>query len=379
MFCHNAYPEMAEGSDRSGSEAVFSRKIPEGIDCQRCHGPGGQHVRAAQSGKANIDAIRGAIVNPARLTRDRQLEVCMQCHLESTSTRLPYALRRFNRGVFSFRPGKELADYMIHFDHAPGTGHDDKFEIVNQAYRLRKSYCFQKSGGLMTCATCHDPHNTLRGEEATRHYVSVCQSCHQTLSKNHTTSRECLSCHMPKRRTDDVVHVVMTDHYIQRRKPSRDLLAPLAEQHDENAYRGEVVLYYPPDLPRTPDNELYLPLAQVKQNSNLKDGIPRLKAAIDQAQPQHAADLLEKTGARSTDATVLSDLALVYRQLGKLNEAIATLRKALFWIPIFRRPTTISAACYARPATQPPPSAPFMKPFARNPISQPRTRTSGIF
>jgi hypothetical protein len=32
------------------------------------------------------------------------------------------------------------------FDHAPGTGHDDKFEIVgSSAYRLRQSQCFLKS------------------------------------------------------------------------------------------------------------------------------------------------------------------------------------------------------------------------------------------
>jgi hypothetical protein len=70
---------------------------------------------------------------------------------------------------------------------------------------------------------------------------------------------------MPKRRTDDVVHVVMTDHYIQRRKPARDLLAPLAEkiETDDNSYRGPVDLYYPRTLTRAPG--LYLAAAQVRQ------------------------------------------------------------------------------------------------------------------
>ena len=68
---------------------------------------------------------------------------------------------------------------------------------------------------------------------------------------------------MPKRRTDDVVHVVMTDHYIQRRKPSRDLLAPLAEKHDE--YKGEVPLLHPTTMSSRADSELYTAVAQVKQ------------------------------------------------------------------------------------------------------------------
>src|SRR5262245_7137895 len=46
MFCHNAYPALKDNSDRSGSEPSFTGTLPEGIDCQRCHGPGGAHVRA---------------------------------------------------------------------------------------------------------------------------------------------------------------------------------------------------------------------------------------------------------------------------------------------------------------------------------------------
>ena len=209
VFCHNGYPNSKSDSDRADMEAVFPSGVPEGIDCQRCHGPGAAHVRDPQA--ANI-------VNPAKLSRERNLEVCMQCHLETTSAPLPYAVRRFGRGVFSYKPGEPLSDYAIHFDHSPGTGHDDKFEIAGSAYRLHKSLCFQQSG-TMTCTTCHNPHNVPRGEEAKSHYVSVCKSCHEGIGKlvaerRHTASDDCLGCHMPKRRTDDVVHAIMTDHYI---------------------------------------------------------------------------------------------------------------------------------------------------------------------
>jgi hypothetical protein len=42
LFCHNAYP----GSPVA-EEGVFPAELPEGIDCQRCHGPGRAHVEAA--------------------------------------------------------------------------------------------------------------------------------------------------------------------------------------------------------------------------------------------------------------------------------------------------------------------------------------------
>ena len=83
---------------------------------------------------------------------------------------------------------------------------------------------------------------------------------------------------MPKRRTEDVIHVAITDHNIQRNKPTEDLLAERAERQD--TYRGEVVPYYPSKLPATPEGELYRAVAQMKQKSSLKAGIAQLTAAI---------------------------------------------------------------------------------------------------
>src|SRR4030095_5892637 len=182
---------------------------------------------------------------------------------------------------------------------AANSGHDDKFEIVNQAYRLRRSTCFQKSAGALTCTTCHDPHDAQRGEDATAHYIGVCQGCHAQLDRSHTTAKDCLSCHMPKRRTDDVVHVVLTDHYIQRNKPARDLVAPLRETHDNDrtAYRGEVALLYPRRLPASGDSELYLAAAQVADGANLASGIPRLRKAIETYRPDRAEFYFELANA----------------------------------------------------------------------------------
>src|SRR6185436_9078589 len=63
MFCHNAYPVIPSGHDDVGSEPVYAGQLPHGIDCQRCHGPGGNHVRSL-----------GQIVNPSRLGKDRAME-----------------------------------------------------------------------------------------------------------------------------------------------------------------------------------------------------------------------------------------------------------------------------------------------------------------
>lgn len=285
MFCHNGYPSLKPGTDVVGSSPIFGATLPEGIDCQRCHGPGSAHVAAVKSGHAQRSEIRNSILNPARLSRDRQMDVCMQCHLETSSRPLPYSIRRYDRGVFSYRPGEPLADYALHFDQKVGNN-ADRFEIAGAAYRLRQSACFR--GSQMTCLTCHDPHNIPRGAKAKQQYVSVCRSCHASsthVSKMSATGA-CLDCHMPKRRAQDAVHVVVTDHYIQRRKPAGDLLAQLKEPDDQNdPYRGEVVPYYPAQPSSGAMNDLYLAVAQIKDAANLPSGIPRLRAAIGRHKP----------------------------------------------------------------------------------------------
>jgi tetratricopeptide (TPR) repeat protein len=333
MFCHNAYPEIPPGHDQSFAESVYAGQLPEGIDCQRCHGPGGKHTQLAKSSGAALPDIRGSIINPERLSTQRQLEICMACHLESTSFPLPNAIQRYERGPFSYKPGEPLSAFILNFDHAAGGGRENKFELVSAAYRLRRSACFLKSNGKLLCTTCHNPHDdTPRGENAMQHYTAACRQCHggafNTLveSGQHTRSANCIDCHMPKRRTEDVVHAVVTDHYIQRSKPAGDLLAEIAERHetDRDAYRGSVKLYYPEELPHTPQNDLYIAIAQVKEKSNLSAGLVQLAAAIKRARPERAEYYLELADAK--------------RENGQLTEAMPLYREA-----VRRNPNLIAA------------------------------------
>jgi predicted CXXCH cytochrome family protein len=329
MFCHNAYPEIPAANEQLLADPVYTGTMPEGIDCQRCHGAGARHAQLAKTAGSTAAEVRNAIVNPARLSARRQMEVCMACHLETTSFPLPNAIGRYERGPFSFRPGEPLGDFILNFDHARGTGRDDKFELVNAAYRLRRSACFLRSKGALVCTTCHNPHDTPRGDAAAQHYTAACRKCHAAAfdrivaSGKHSRSTGCIDCHMPKRRTEDVVHVAATDHYIQRRKPAGDLLADQAERHetDATAYRGRVVLYYPEQLPQTPESELYLAVAQVKQKSNLHDGIAQLAAAIERNSPIRTEFYFE--------------LAEALRESGQLAKALPFYRQAVERDPLF--------------------------------------------
>ena len=295
MFCHNGYPEVPATAHRDlTANPVYSGPLPEGVDCQRCHGPGAAHVKAAQSPETSIPQIRALILNPARLSRDRQMEVCEQCHLETTSRPLPDRIRHYDQQPFGYRVDRPLGSFNSYFSRDADKGRTDNFEIVNAPYRLRQSLCYLKSEGALTCETCHNPHDLHKGPGSASYYASICMKCHaanlpaQIALHHHPTSNDCVSCHMPKRRTEDVVHAIMTDHLIQRRPlPARELLAERQEiaETPANAYHGEVKKYLlDHEKPKATD-DLYSALAQVIDSSNLETGIPRLEELVRTQRP----------------------------------------------------------------------------------------------
>jgi tetratricopeptide (TPR) repeat protein len=333
MFCHNAYPVVPATAHRDlSADPVYSDPLPEGIDCQRCHGPGAAHVQAAQSAGTSVPQIRALILNPIRLSNDRQMEVCEQCHLETTSRSLPDRIRHYDQQPFGYLADQPLHSFNSYFSKDPERGRTDNFEIVNAPYRLRQSQCYLKSGGALTCETCHNPHDLHKGPESASYYAPICMKCHasglpaQIALNRHPTSNDCISCHMPKRRTEDVVHAVMTDHLIQRRPPSaKELLAERQEvpETPANAYHGEVKRYLLDRENSYPSDNLYTALAQVIDSSNLEEGVPRLEETIRTQHPDQPNFSIE--------------LGDAMRHSGDLSGAINAYRQALALDPLSSR------------------------------------------
>jgi hypothetical protein len=72
-----------------------------GISCERCHGPGKRHAELNAPGAPK--PAGQAIVNPAKLPRDRQLALCSLCHGGLGVAKAP---------VFSFKAGDALVDFL---------------------------------------------------------------------------------------------------------------------------------------------------------------------------------------------------------------------------------------------------------------------------
>lgn len=330
LFCHNAYPDVPAGSDAHWSPQVFPAALPEGTGCQRCHGPGAAHVRTAMTGGDDAQ-VRAAIVNPAKLAPKLRDAVCAQCHLQPAVAMI--GPRRFDRGDYSFRPGEALDDYMHHVDiDEVGRTRDQRFEINHHFYRLQQSACFIKGG--ITCITCHDPHQPLATDPRLARVNTTCLGCHQRHEK---ATDDCVSCHMPRRRTQDVVRVVMTDHRIQRRPPLGDLLAPLAEHDpeitdvqfldrvDRDVYRAVTVLRV---MPQTKAAASLL-LRKIDSVSSPTPRFDLVSALLQQRQYKTALDVLRGfKDAVSTDVRLRDWRGVARLGIGETEDALADLRAA---------------------------------------------------
>jgi len=161
-----------------------------GITCEKCHGPGPAHVQryASKSGKTPPDT---SILNPARFSRDRQMDLCAWCHAGQGVPLVP---------SFSYLPGEPLEKYI----ELPPPGPDAPIDVHgSQVELLEKSRCFQSS--TMTCLTCHDVH--VR-EKAPAEFSAYCLRCHKLETHRalgQPVAGHCVDCHMPKQQTRLIV------------------------------------------------------------------------------------------------------------------------------------------------------------------------------
>jgi hypothetical protein len=190
LECHSSFYEAV--SDAGVSNRYRRDGYILGISCERCHGPGEKHVELNAPGRAK--PLDQAIVNPAKLPRDRQLGLCSLCHGGIGSEKAP---------AFSFTAGDPLEDFL----KLEVPKENDKLDVHgNQVALLERSKCFKSSA--MTCSTCHDTH--VRQREV-KDFSDKCLTCHKVEScglfpkQGRAIVGKCVDCHMPNQTTNVIV------------------------------------------------------------------------------------------------------------------------------------------------------------------------------
>jgi hypothetical protein len=160
-----------------------------GIHCERCHGPGLDHVRAMSGGSPPARWQDRKIVNPGRLETFAQLELCGTCHGKPPLDGDLAALEELERTP-------QTARYP--------------------SRRLVLSRCYNESTGGLRCTRCHDPHVNVSQQRASRD--QACLDCHGGRAESKARKcpagqSDCVSCHMPRQRV--MIHSEFIDHWIR--------------------------------------------------------------------------------------------------------------------------------------------------------------------
>jgi hypothetical protein len=192
LYCHMTNP-------RTTAEPIGPEAGDRAIGCERCHGPGGNHVAAIQARFRDLAIVNPTAAGPAAVTT-RQ---CNDCHILDNSY--------------------------------PTADRDNPGWVRSQGVGWTWSRCNTESGGALGCVTCHDPHKSARAT-STAEYESRCRDCHgredarpsrsEQISKRRganllrtrvcpvDTEKGCVTCHMPRVRIEPL-HQALSDHYIR--------------------------------------------------------------------------------------------------------------------------------------------------------------------
>nr|WP_161501516.1 multiheme c-type cytochrome [Rhodopirellula sp. SM50] len=177
IYCHTTTATVRQG---------HIANLTPNVDCEKCHGPGGEHVRLARLSPKPAPYSVGM----ETWDRESELQLCGDCH------RLPRSISKL-----------ELRDY-------PDT------LVRFQPVGMLRSKCYLKSEQSLRCTTCHSPHVSHHGPDETSRQIKNCIQCHDQTQSSHvicpvSPQTDCIDCHMPA--IDQKQGIKFHDHWIRVR------------------------------------------------------------------------------------------------------------------------------------------------------------------
>jgi hypothetical protein len=194
--CHETGPSLAVDANANVTTYVAGS---QNIACERCHGPGSDHV-------ANLNAK--SIINPAYITAQAQNEMCGQCHSNAIASTQPAGAFDFpwnnqvSTGGGNFIPGvDQLANFALlplygdPTNYWPGGVFPnlDHMTFIDVTASIHNTNPYQK----VTCSNCHDPHGVQGGpfQFARSNTQTGDQYVFQTNAAVLRNDVMCLACH----------------------------------------------------------------------------------------------------------------------------------------------------------------------------------------
>src|ERR1700722_6525583 len=208
---------------------IQAKQVAEwNVGCERCHGPGSEHV---------AHSSRGNILNPAQMDNVAATDTCVSCHSQGQPPHNPIEGKLYDWPV-GYHAGLKLQDFWRLEDCTLGqttfyyfpdcTAHKNRM----QGNDFVQSLMYRHG---ITCSSCHDVHGTANYAQLRKPANQICLDCHGASSPNgprtatleeHTHHKhdspgsECVACHMPAIETEGVPGAFVHAHTFRVVSPS---------------------------------------------------------------------------------------------------------------------------------------------------------------
>jgi hypothetical protein len=336
VLCHSGRPQPVKGRTGEYLEPPF-RELA--IGCENCHGPGEFHLKEPARRP-------GSIVNPAKLAPRLAENICMNCHQGGDARVL-----QPGKSYLDFHPGQWLIETVAIFKIPPKPGEQKDSDLLEHNSAMKISRCFRESRAKLSCLTCHNPHVQPTATEAVSYFREKCFTCHADEScqlprktrMGQSPPDDCIGCHMPKRNVAVISHSALTNHRIPARpdeplpeeRPKRQTeLVVVNEPPESTASVPEITLLraYSEVASRQPEyQQRYLML--LDHLSQVQPTDPFIQAALGhkslaEGKNEEALAHFSK-GLQLGDATVYEDMAKALSNVGRSDEALDYLKRAV--------------------------------------------------
>ena len=201
--CYSCHVSQLSTNFDLQSETYSTTWREAGINCETCHGPGGEHIKIFKNLKEGEEAENVGLIVTTTFTQEQHNASCAPCHA------------KMNPITPSYMPGDKFFDnYNITTLEDPDFYPDGR--DLGENYTMTgwmMNPCLPESE--IHCVTCH----TSSGRDRNKNNPNnSCLQCHTEIADEmeaHTLHKPedgltCLSCHMPKR--EFVGHFLRSDH-----------------------------------------------------------------------------------------------------------------------------------------------------------------------
>ena len=211
---------LCDGCHSVGYDIQTKTVAEWNVGCERCHGPGSEHVAHASSSN---------ILNPGRMDSRANTDTCIQCHSQGQPLNNPIQGKYYDWPV-GYAVGQPLRKYwklenctlgQTDFYYFPDcTAHKNRM----QGNDFVQSVMYRHE---ITCGSCHDVHGTANYAELRKPADQICLDCHGADSPNgpHAATLEqhthhkagsqgsaCVACHMPQIESEGVPGAMVHAH-----------------------------------------------------------------------------------------------------------------------------------------------------------------------